>query len=236
MSLLREELTYLLKLAERCENFDEMINYIKQIVLIGQEISTEERNLLNVAYKNCIGQRITALRIIISIEKKEEANKSINLYLLKEYKLKIETELDNYFTDGLNLIDQNLNLSISNRESLVFFYRMKGDFYRYMIEYAKEDQYIKLSEYCLESYEKGVEIANDLYVTNPYALELFLNFSLFCYEILNDTKKACHLAKEAFDNAIADKHIDENQYKAITIIMKQLRDNLTLWAIETEDQ
>jgi 14-3-3 protein epsilon len=42
-------------------------------------------------------------------------------------------------------------------------------------------------------------------------LGLALNFSVFCYEVMNDPSKACNLAKSAFDDAIADiEHIEED--------------------------
>jgi len=40
---------------------------------------------------------------------------------------------------------------------------------------------------------------------------LALNFSVFNYEVLSDPTKACNLAKEAFDDAIAEiEHIEED--------------------------
>lgn len=49
-----------------------MVKYIKQVVELGSELSIEERNLLSVAYKNSIGGRRTAWRVLSSIENKEE--------------------------------------------------------------------------------------------------------------------------------------------------------------------
>lgn len=43
----------------------------------------------------------------------------------------------------------------------------------------------------------------DLAPTHPIRLGLALNFSVFYYEILNSPDQACHLAKQAFDDAIA---------------------------------
>jgi len=43
-----------------------------------------------------------------------------------------------------------------------------------------------------------------LKTTNPIRLGLALNFSVFYYEVLNEPSKACSLAKQAFDEAIAD--------------------------------
>jgi 14-3-3 protein epsilon len=57
-----------------------------------------------------------------------------------------------------------------------------------------------------------------------------LNFSVFYYEILNSPDRACHLAKQAFDDAIAElDSLSEESYRDSTLIMQLLRDNLTLW-------
>ena len=77
--------------------------------------------------------------------------------------------------------------------------------------------------------------------THPIRLGLALNFSVFYYEILNSPDRACHLAKQAFDDAIAElDSLSEESYRDSTLIMQLLRDNLTLWTSsdggETEGQ
>ena len=73
----------------------------------------------------------------------------------------------------------------------------------------------------MEAYSAALEISNtELKTTHPIRLGLALNFSVFHYETLNDPAKACNLAKQAFDDAIADiEHIDDDQYKDSTTIM-----------------
>ena len=67
-------------------------------------------------------------------------------------------------------------------------------------------------------------------------LGLSLNYSVFLYEVLNNPSEACLTAKKAFDDAIADiEHITEAQYKDATTIMQLIRDNLTLWTSEMDD-
>jgi len=50
------------------------------------------------------------------------------------------------------------------------------------------------------------------------------------------TRRACHLAKQAFDEAIAELDtLSEESYKDSTLIMQLLRDNLTLWTSDLQE-
>merc|ERR1712157_276658 len=91
------------------------------------------------------------------------------------------------------------------------------------------------SSAALDAYQAASGVASaDLPPTHPIRLGLALNFSVFYYEILNSPDRACHIAKQAFDDAIAELDtLNEESYKDSTLIMQLLRDNLTLW---TSDQ
>ena len=77
----------------------------------------------------------------------------------------------------------------------------------------------------------------NLKTTHPIRLGLALNFSVFNYDVMNDSTKACELAKTAFDEAIADiEQLEDDVYKDATTIMQLIRDNLTLWTSELEQE
>jgi len=51
-------------------------------------------------------------------------------------------------------------------------------------------------------------------------LALYLNHSVFYYEIMQNPEKACGMARQAFDEAIADlDNVDDDYYKDTTLIM-----------------
>lgn len=233
----REEHLYMAKITEQTERFEDMLEAMNKVVLANPDLTVEERNLLSVAYKNTIGSRRTAWRALSSIEKKEEQKGSKNIHLLRGYKTKIEDELNKYCKEILKLINELLIPKATASESKVFYNKMKGDYHRYISEYTTGDDNKTAGDNAHDAYKDATETAiNDLKTTHPIRLGLALNYSVFYYEVRGDPKEACQLAKKAFDDAIADiDQIDEDQYKDATTIMQLIRDNLTLWTSELEE-
>jgi 14-3-3 protein epsilon len=233
----REDSVYLAKIAEQAERYDEMVDSMKKVGKLGLELTVEERNLLSVAYKNVVGARRASWRIISSIEQKEE-NKGNEGHVkkIKEYRAKIEKELADICNDILDVIDSHLIPGSTTGESKVFYYKMKGDYHRYLAEFAAGDHRKEAAEKALTSYKGASDIAiTELPPTHPIRLGLALNFSVFYYDILNSPERACHLAKQAFDDAIAELDtLSEDCYKDSTLIMQLLRDNLTLWTSDMQ--
>ena len=203
------------------------------------ELSVEERNLLSVAYKNVIGARRASWRIISSIEQKEENRRNDkHVKITKEYRSLIEEELNTICKDILEILDKNLIVSAQSGESKVFYYKMKGDYHRYLAEFSDENDRKDAAQLSLDAYKEATDVAvTDLTPTHPIRLGLALNFSVFYYEIFNSPDSACDLAKKAFDDAIAElDSLSEDSYKDSTLIMQLLRDNLTLWKSDQDGE
>jgi len=230
----KEEQIQRAKLAEQAERYDDMAACMKAVTETGAELSNEERNLLSVAYKNVVGARRSSWRVISSIEQKTEGAERKQA-MAKEYREKIEKELNEICRDVLSLLDKYLIPKASNAESKVFYLKMKGDYYRYLAEVAVGDARKAVLDDSQKAYQEAFEIAKSkMQPTHPIRLGLALNFSVFYYEILNSPEKACQLAKTAFDEAIAELDtLNEDSYKDSTLIMQLLRDNLTLWTSDT---
>ena len=60
------------------------------------------------------------------------------------------------------------------------------------------------SESAEAAYQSAKEAAAGLAPTHPIRLGLMLNYSVFLYEVQSKQVPACDLAKEAFDDAIAE--------------------------------
>ncbi|PPR99037.1 hypothetical protein GOBAR_AA21628 [Gossypium barbadense] len=241
----RERFVYIAKLAEQAERFDDMVTSMKKLAELDVELTVEERNLLSVGYKNVIGARRASWRILSSIEQKEESKgNEQNVKKIKTSRQKVESELSNICKDIMGVINEHLIPSCLGGESTVFYYKMKGDYYRYLAEFKMGDERKEAADQSMKAYQAIVYLVlenpkmpsatttaeAELPPTHPIRLGLALNFSVFYYEIMNSPERACHLAKQAFDEAISELDtLSEESYKDSTLIMQLLRDNLTLW-------
>jgi len=234
----REHNVYVAKLAEQAERYDEMVDAMKKVASLEVELTVEERNLMSVAYKNVIGARRASWRIVSSIEQKEESKGSDKVSIIKDFRDNIERELVKICDDVTHVLDNLLIPHATTGESKVFYFKMKGDYFRYLAEFQKDDARKKSADSSEKAYNDASDIANtELAPVHPIRLGLALNFSVFFYEIANDHQKACALAKKAFDDAIAELDtLEEENYKDSTLIMQLIRDNMTLWSTESQGE
>jgi len=224
--------------AETAERYDDMCSFMKELVLWSDkekaELTVEERNLLSVSYKNVIGARRASWRTLNACAEEEESKAHPGL--IDVYKMQVAGELETICKEVLNLLETVLikNTKESETESSVFYLKMAGDYYRYLAEFITNTSH---QEAAAKFYERAMGVAKDhLEATHPIRLGLALNYSVCHYEILKNKKKACELAKDAFDQAISklDK-LNESSYKDSTLIMQLLRDNLTLWTSDSQE-
>merc|ERR1711957_84276 len=195
--------------------------------------------LLSVAYKNAVGSRRAAWRIITSVQQKETSKGNAEqAEFAKENCAKVEGELQKICDTILALLDGNLIGKASSGESKVFYQKMKAGYYRYIAEFTSDEKRAKAAENARKAYEDAKTVADkDLVVTHPIRLGLALNYSVFQYEVLQNQDEACKMARTAFEDAIAElDNVQEDSYKDSTLIMQLLRDNLTLWTSDGDDQ
>jgi 14-3-3 protein epsilon len=228
-----EENIFLARVAEQAERFEDMVDFLAKVLETkGADVSSDERNLLSVAFKNLITSKRAACRTIAAIEQNPKYTKYQDA--LAKYKAQIETKL----TDDCQLIIdliQNKVLAKSGEsgESRAFFVKMVGDYYRYIAENAKGALMETVKQQALKAYEEAEAIT--LPPCNPIKLGLALNFSVFHYEVMKNHKQACELADKALQEAL-DKidELEEDDFRDAKSIIELLKENLTLWRDEEE--
>jgi 14-3-3 protein epsilon len=64
-----EENIFLARVAEQAERFEDMVDFLAVVLDVkGQDVTSDERNLLSVAFKNLISSKRAACRTIAAIE------------------------------------------------------------------------------------------------------------------------------------------------------------------------
>eukprot|EP00009_Paramoeba_aestuarina_P002815 CAMPEP_0201523292 /NCGR_PEP_ID=MMETSP0161_2-20130828/19287_1 /ASSEMBLY_ACC=CAM_ASM_000251 /TAXON_ID=180227 /ORGANISM="Neoparamoeba aestuarina, Strain SoJaBio B1-5/56/2" /LENGTH=273 /DNA_ID=CAMNT_0047922357 /DNA_START=33 /DNA_END=854 /DNA_ORIENTATION=+ len=241
------DLLFMAKLAEHCERFDEMVSYMKEVIQRKQKegkptlLTTEERNLLSVAFKGIIATRRVSWRTIFAMEQKELDSGKEHVELLTSYRKVVEGEIRDICNDVDHIVREVLLPAVpvdlekpETVEIRVFYLKMQGDYYRYRAETIVETENEEYKELALKSYSEALDIAAPhLKATHPVRLGLVLNFSVFYYEILKDTEKGVAMAKSAFEDGVSGiESLDEEAYKESSLILHLLRDNLMLWKEE----
>lgn len=221
------------KIAEVAERYVDMCSFLRKLVEMKcsseEKLDIDERNLLSVAYKNVVGTKRQSRRIL------SEGGLDMEKDMIDKYRSIVEKELEEVCNEVLELLVKTTAVSKDSPEDQVFYLKMSGDYYRYLSEFRSNKDYQTNAE---KFYKQAMDIAEDaLPETHPTRLGLALNYSVCCYEILSEKKKGCDIAKKAFDSAIEKLDtLNDSSYKDSTLIMQLLRDNLTLWTTEQNEE
>jgi 14-3-3 protein epsilon len=131
-----EELIFLARVAEQAERFEDMVDFLEKVLKEkGGSVSSDERNLLSVAFKNLISSKRAACRTITAIEQNPKYAKFSDD--LAHYKLDIESKLTADCQRIVDMIKEKVLNKGCDGESKAFFIKMVGDYYRYIAENAK---------------------------------------------------------------------------------------------------
>ncbi|EFC43527.1 predicted protein [Naegleria gruberi] len=201
----------------------------------------EERSLLVVAYKNVLYDYSKAFRSVVNVQSRHEnKGEDWQVGLCERFVKEIQEKTEHYCYEINEIIDQVLKVESLSLVDSVFYWKVKGDFFKYIYNV---DYRFRISDWkakALESYEKSYELINLLPCTNSIRLGLILNYSYFYSDIMFDVGKAISIARPEFDLAMT--HIEEllekqDEYgdeRDAVLILQLLKDNLFLWSSETE--
>ena len=240
MSEKYEKQVYLAMLAEQCSRYEDMMNFLEDMVKAkSDDLSNDERNLLSIAYKNTISLDRQAIRTLSAYESKE-AKKAESPYLdyIKEYKVKVQKELEDICNKINGSIDANLLPKASTDEAKVFYHKMKGDYCRYIAENVDGDTKKKYSDQGLSAYNAALDEAKNIDYKNPVKLGLALNLSVFYYEVVGNKDEACKLAEDTLaksKEALSGADEEEDEAKDAMSIVNLLEENLGIWKVENDE-
>jgi 14-3-3 protein epsilon len=146
-----EEHIFLARVAEQAERFEDMVDFLKPVLdQKGGDITSDERNLLSVAFKNLISSKRTAWRTISAIEQNPKYQKFGDS--LAAYKKQIENALYKDCENIIAIIQTKVLTKTVEAEAKAFFVKMVGDYYRYIAETAQNEKLEHVKVEALKAY------------------------------------------------------------------------------------
>ena len=234
----REEYIYLSKLYEKAQRYEDMTSSIIKFIELNPKLSKEERNILSAGYKDILLDKRENWRFLNLMERKELKKKSKQATYIKEIKNHIEKEIKKIVEEIHNLIDKYLIINCEDKESKIFYLRLKEDHYRYLCEISNEKELENNLNNAEKYYKEAYELANkDLPLINNERIGLSLNFALFYYEIKGNKKEGYNIAKNCFEETM--KYFNDfEKFKAkdALILIQLLKENLIFWSSEMNEE
>mmetsp|Transcript_48590 Transcript_48590/g.94975 ORF Transcript_48590/g.94975 Transcript_48590/m.94975 type:complete len:278 (-) Transcript_48590:11-844(-) len=225
----RTQNIFMAKLSGQAERFDDMLFYMKAVVKQPQEMNMYEMDLFTMACKSVIEARRVAIRSVNSMESEVEPHAQQQV---DQYKAAIQMELTEKITDILHILDKYYLSETATLGSKVFYYKMKGDYNRYLVELQVENEpYRHYLTATIRAYVRASKYASSgLPEAHPQRLSLALNYSVFYSDYLNKPTIGLSIAKTEYKSGI-DKLDDlpEDLYKDAVSHLRLLRDNIRMW-------
>ncbi|UJR31888.1 hypothetical protein I4U23_019362 [Adineta vaga] len=223
-----EDFIYRARLAEKALRYEDMLIQMRHVLDLKKKLTPDERNLLVVAYKNAVTTRRTAIRHLSTYCKKLDEVKLIQI--CEQYRDEIANELWNLCQELLNVLTPNAR---NDAEQIAFYERMKGDFIRYEIEIASTNLRESLQNEANVCYLNAKELAeNHLPAYHPVRVGIMLNYSVFCFNSKSKADNALKIAKQAYEEALADydQLHNEEMRRDAHALMKSLQNNMKHFA------
>ena len=230
------------RIAEQADRKEDMKEYILHVVTSqpkGTRLSVEERSILSTAYKNMLSPKRTAWRALYSMAENEHDEQFGKYYT--EIKKTLEDEMLSICSEVIDVVNNNLLVENSSTpedvDDYVYYLKMQGDYYRYEAEFLEEDLRNEAVRHSQECYERALRKATVCKVPacNSTLLGLYLNYSVFLYEITEQKELAMTLASKALEDATNMlKSSSESNTNDTDLILQLLNDNLKLWSSEKE--
>ena len=192
----------------------DMLFAMKNLARLGLPMSIEEVGLLSIAFRSVIEVRRTSW---LKLQRLDETNSVPSL--LRAFRKKIEAELRTLCYDALELISFRLSPMVASRstsESVLFFSKMKADYFCDLIEFTEkvEEQRFAAME-ADKMYNRAMTLVKPLIPSSTLCgIELFEVLR----EIVGDASAARRVACITYDSVFGalETMIDEGMWLVTT--------------------
>lgn len=217
------------KITLKCERYEDSYNFLKEAITTRPKMSRKDIDFISEVCKKYLD---TARKALISIDESLETASEIVKTAMQDYRDDLIKKVVTICNDVLNLIDSALLPVNTDIISVIFFNKLKGDYYRYLSEVAQtqdvRDGHANRSK---TAYETSIcSIGDELRPSDPLYLRLILNYAVFQYEILELKEEAIEKLDSTFNDAVRYlDDLDANDYKDAAMYLQLYRDNIGIW-------
>jgi 14-3-3 protein epsilon len=218
----REVNVFMAKVAQECQKNEECIVFMREVIKQGRSLSYNERNLLSSAYKGLVGPLRDSIHILLEENHEHDVASAI---------IEVSEHLTAKCEEVINLIRSVLLPAVTEPEVRIFYIKMIADYMRYKWEGTPDASRSAVAQQCRASYQEAVNLADlSLPTYHPLRLGLSLNFSVFIFEVLKQTKEAYELASKAFLEAgTGVNQLSSESQEEAKHTLELLRANIDVW-------
>jgi 14-3-3 protein epsilon len=214
------------------QRHSEAVSYIRQLILAKPALDPNERACAIVILKSAIDRFRKTLGVLdgaLLLVRTEADQRRADA--LVSFQSKSFRELNELCAEILELIDKFLLPNSDGVEAEVFFYKFKGDLWRYLGEHFSNDsEAARANREAETAYLKGIDLANGLGAANPMRLGVIMNYGVFLYEHLYDVRRAIEVVAEAQRQAQHEiGALDAGEKAEAERILQLMRANLGNW-------
>ncbi|EAY12376.1 14-3-3 protein [Trichomonas vaginalis G3] len=234
-----EEILEGVKILNRLGRDDDSIKMMDTFLEEKQDLDKNERTIFFVVYKTAIDSSRASYRTIDAYHQQclsdgatGKANK------LQYYKELVGTKIIDQAQKAIDIIDSILIPHAEGPAALAFYYKMKGDMYRYIAETSLqvEKQYGTIEGQT--AYQRAIEICEqNLSPIDPVRLGTILNSAVFRYEHLKEKGEAFeilqHTVQEVRDHLSEAPPEDQNEISSAYNTMLR---NISIWEVGGEQE
>jgi hypothetical protein len=233
---------FMAKLCISLGNYEDSLRYVDEMAkLKDTELSFEEREIFMQAYSYYISKKRTHLRFLYKKEENFYQEKNKNTLILKEIKNKAEDTLIKANEKLIYIINNNIFPKLKTNEGKTFFLKVKADHSRYMAEISHGSELKLHRQMAFKFYKEAFENSLMLNPLDTLRLGISLNYSVFFYEVLNNSIKSLGISTFTLNEAMKemksfnDEQIQDEKLKDSLDIIKLIKDNIYEWAKTTAD-
>lgn len=226
----RELYMYMAHVYDQTDRHQETIDLITKAINLDPKLSIDEINLLSSSYKTIVTKHRNAIKTLEAISKYHD--ESANEEIIGEYdhiESMVVNDLVNICNNFIKTIDETLIPYETDIDAILFYYKLKADYLRYICEARKNDDEIK--DKCRETYEFAVHYAKEnVPKYKPSFLGLMLNYSIFLVDVLGNKEKGIEIAQNAYDESLPfiDHNINDS-FNEATMIIIMMNENIQKW-------